>query len=317
MKEVLTVPVYFKEEVMNRKLLASKLRDIIMEMDSALVYEDEFSETVTGLYNAMRDCCLPEYLDSLNGSVGFHGFIEKVDKLNSEFIWKNLNYKNTDGEHIVLKNSDFQGTEFHTIDLSGFEYPADKCLSYMFSRLQLEELKLGSLDTSCVEMMDYMFNECESLEELNLGLLDTSCVKTMSYMFNECWLLKKVNISGFNTSKVTNMSCMFYDCLGLRELDLSSFTCSSLEDVSEMFSGCKNLKRLDLSGFEGERKIKCDSMFYGCDNLEEVVLSESCPQCILDEIKNEFGDDIKIIWVKDGNEDTGDGDSGFNTTSLF
>ena len=70
-----------------------------------------------------------------------------------------------------------------------------------------------------------MFSECYKLEIINgINKFNTSKVETMNYMFNQCKELEYLDLSSFNTANVTNMSYMFNQCDNLIYLNLMNFT---------------------------------------------------------------------------------------------
>ena len=67
--------------------------------------------------------------------------------------------------------------------------------------------------------MSWMFNECHKLKEIKgINKLNTSKVNTMNAMFQECWEIKYLDLSNFDTSNVTDMECMFCECYKLKEI---------------------------------------------------------------------------------------------------
>ena len=93
--------------------------------------------------------------------------------------------------------------------------------------------------------MKAMFQECKELISLNLSNFNTSKVEDLSFIFNQCQKLKEIKgINNFNTSQVKNMSCMFQECNELENLDLSNFDTSKITDLSFIFSLCYNLKEI-------------------------------------------------------------------------
>lgn len=122
----------------------------------------------------------------------------------------------------------------------------------LFSLESVEEIDFEKVDTSNVEYMEYMFNDCHNLVSLNLTSFDTSKVVFMSYMFCGCESLQYIDVSSFDTSNVKAMYEMFMDCGGLTELNLSNFDISNvtleLDDNSgddrglRLIDGCTGLQ---------------------------------------------------------------------------
>ena len=91
--------------------------------------------------------------------------------------------------------------------------------------------------------MRIMFQECNELKYLDLSNFNTSNVNNMEWMFNECFKLKEIKgINKFNTNKVTKMKAMFQNCIELEYLDLYNFNTSNVIDMGWMFNGCLKLK---------------------------------------------------------------------------
>ena len=96
---------------------------------------------------------------------------------------------------------------------------------------KLKKIKgIEKFNTIKAENMNSTFCACHELEELDLSnfnnsnVKDTSNVNDMSYMFNQCHNLKEIKgINNFNTIKVNIMKAMFQQYNLLEELDLSNF----------------------------------------------------------------------------------------------
>ena len=134
----------------------------------------------------------------------------------------------------------FDKCEYLTkIDLSNFNTSDVNDMSFMFNEcIKLKEIKgLDKLNTSNVTNMQSMFQTCNELECLDLSNFNTSNVNNMSFMFNECKKLKEIHgINKFITNNVTTMSTMFQECSELEYLDLSNFNTSNVTDMSYMFN---------------------------------------------------------------------------------
>ena len=136
--------------------------------------------------------------------------------------------------------------------------------SYMFydgKNLTKITFNKTCFNTSNVNNMKCMFNDCEKLEELDLSTFDTSKVKSMDSMFSGCSSLKKLNVSNFNTNNVTDMSYMFYKCNSLTSLDVSSFNTRKVTNMNGMFYGCNSLTSLDVSSFNTQNVTDMEGMF--------------------------------------------------------
>ena len=132
---------------------------------------------------------------------------------------------------------------------------------------------VGSLSTSGVTDMSYMFFGCSALTSLDLSGLDTSKVTDMRWMFYGCSGPTSLDLSGWNTSEVTDMGYMFCGYKALTSLDLSCWNTSKVTGMDSMFSGCEALTSLDLSGWNTSKVTGMDSMFNGCSALTSLDLS--------------------------------------------
>lgn len=128
-------------------------------------------------------------------------------------------------------------------------------------------------NTSKVNKMGSMFEDCSSLRELDLSSFNTSKVTEMSYMFQDCSSLKTLDLSHFDTSNVTHMLSMFQDCSSLTTLDLSSYNTSKVTEMSYMFQNCHSLTTLDLSSFDTSNVLYVGRMFSGCNSLTTLNIS--------------------------------------------
>ena len=137
---------------------------------------------------------------------------------------------------------------------------------------ELEYLNLSNFDTSNVENMEGMFNECNKLKEIKgIDNFNTSNVTNMSGMFQECNELEHINLSNFDTSNVENMKGMFTACQKLKEIQgINSFNTSKVIDMKGMFIGCKEIEYLDLSNIDTSNVQNMDNMFGFCFKLKEI-----------------------------------------------
>lgn len=82
-------------------------------------------------------------------------------------------------------------------------------------------LDLSSFNTSKVTDMGAMFENCPFLETIYFGDgWDTSNVENMSYMFNQCSALIELDLSKWDTTNTTNMTSMFRKCNSLQKVTL-------------------------------------------------------------------------------------------------
>ena len=165
-------------------------------------------------------------------------------------------------------------TSLTNIDLSGFDTSNVENMRNMFDNcIKVKNLDMTSFDTSSVTNMSYMFYECGNLVNLDMSSFVTSNVTNMSYMFSNCSKLTDVDMGKFDTSYVTDIGGMFSDCINLKSLDLSNLNTSRVTNMSWMFSDCRNLSSVDLSSLDTSSVTNMNSMFYNCCNLTSIDLS--------------------------------------------
>ena len=193
-------------------------------------------------------------------------------------------------------------TENITINRKGHEeyYKIITCNSLptgiaLTSGIYIEKV-IHMCDTSKVNRMGGMFQDCTALTELDVSYWDVSNVYDMFCMFYGCKSLTSLDMSNWNTENVTDMMNMFYNCTSLTSLNLFHYGasnmqgtfcgCSSLTtlDISNldttgtynmagMFSDCSGLITLDVSNLNTSSVKRMSSMFAGCSSLTELDLS--------------------------------------------
>nr|DAH21689.1 MAG TPA: protein of unknown function DUF285 [Caudoviricetes sp.] len=141
----------------------------------------------------------------------------------------------------------------------------------------LTNLYVSNWNTSKVTSIWGMFNNCSALIYVgNLSNWDTSQVTDMRIVFQNCKVLESVgNISGWNTAKVTSMGWMFNNCFKLNGLgDLSQWNTSNVTHMGWMFYACNALSSVgDLSGWDTAKVTNMKSMFCNCTVLTKLDLS--------------------------------------------
>lgn len=147
-----------------------------------------------------------------------------------------------------------------------------ECIKFAgFARLEADG-KISSLltgidyiNTSNINDMNSMFDNCWTLTELDASTWDVSNVTDMRYLFNNCSGLTKLNLSSWNPVNITKASSMFYGCSNLKTLIFSGFDMSeatSLSSSSLMFTKCTALEN-----FEPPKNINRSLNFGDCTNL--------------------------------------------------
>ena len=258
------------------------------------------------LYNQYK--CLQQYVDGVAQDVYKKGDLvktadfdslescEKDDGLSTNcFSWINTtdnkidysidktNYEATNspvcigkpyGSLIFFDNYHLTSLNLSYIDTSDLNY-----MQAMFNNcFSLVSLSLSNFNTAKVTTFNSMFSSCEKLSSLNLSSFTTDECTDMGAMFGDCKSLVSLNLSNFNTAKVTDMQLMFGGCEKLKFVNVSSFNTSSVLNFNAMFADCYNLTNLDLSSFTTASEINsCAYMFQNCSNLTKLNLSKFGP----------------------------------------
>ena len=175
------------------------------------------------------------------------------------------NMSNMFSGNTLLTSINF-GDNFNTSNVNNMRAMFNDCNS-------LKKLDLSGFNTSDVTSMDSMFRKCKSLKNIDLSNFDTTNVITMAYMFEECSSLTNLDLSSFGTSKVKLMNDMFYNCSNLLSLDLSNFDTSNVTNMTDMFWKCNALITLDLTNFDTSNVNNMGSMFRDCASLTNLDLS--------------------------------------------
>lgn len=145
--------------------------------------------------------------------------------------------------------------------------------SYLFQNYeQLKDVDFAeAVDTSQVEDLNNLFEDCTQLESVSLASFDTTGLKNADYLFYGCSALKAVDLYGFDVTSVTSMIGMFNGCSSLRTLDLTSFNTPNLEHTALMFYHCGNLRTIFATdGFRTDKitdRANASNMFAGCTSL--------------------------------------------------
>ena len=215
------------------------------------------------------------------------------DNVNSTIYWwteADTAYANEDASYMFA--GQISGHSITHLDLQGIDTSKVKNMSHIFQggKSFLEELNLGSFNTSNVEDMSYMFNlfnpaPGSAVTNIDLTKLNTSKVKNMKGMFyNTQWVttldasvmdtsnvedmeemfkyssIKTLNMTGLDVSKVTTMKNMF-ESSSITSLDLSNFNTISLTNMSGMFSRALKLASLNLANFKTDSVTDMSNMF--------------------------------------------------------
>ena len=153
-----------------------------------------------------------------------------------------------------------------------------------------------NLQTSNVESMKGMFENCYSVTSLDLSGFSTDNVTDMTDLFKNCFSLSALDLSEwtltnftpmeslrdcFNLKSLTmqnawmpaDMSGMFKDMNSLTTLNLSGSLTDAITDFSELFYGCSSLTDLDLTDCNTSNVVSMSGMFSGCTSLQKLDVS--------------------------------------------
>ena len=134
----------------------------------------------------------------------------------------------------------------------------------------LEVVFDGTIDTSEMTSMQYMFSRCIG-EELDLSNFDTSKITDMYCLFYGTSIDKVILGGKFTTSNVTDMGYMFYGS-NIPSLDFTQIDTGSATNMSSMFQGCKAVHNYDLSGLDTSEATSVSQIFAG-SSIESVDMS--------------------------------------------
>ena len=258
------------EKLNQLKNINNKSNDIVMKNSKNNIIEGVLDIKVNDIKNGV-------ILFNKKNKDGINVYLNdiKINMINEDNKWKiDYNFKK-DGKYkfkIIFNNNIksfhrfFQDcSNLYSIDLSNFDSKNVTDISYMFNLChKLKEIKgMKTFNTSNVNNMRAMFQDCCELEFLDLSNFDTSIVMDMSYMFKLC-----------QKYKVTNMWNMFGDCKELEYLDLSNFETPIVMDMKFMFYNCNKLKEINgIHTFKTNKVFYMTSMFGNCYELENLDLS--------------------------------------------
>lgn len=171
--------------------------------------------------------------------------IKKVDLDYKEEIWK---YRNTTTKIVFQKRILNIDNAIAKFDLSAgnngmvmaYVVPNNNTKTHTIY-IQSNGKILANKDSS------YLFADFKKLETIEgIKYLDTSKVENMTGMFQNCRSLKELKLDTFQTELVKDFSYMFSNCSSLNSLDLSNFKIPSISKSKSMFSGLSELDFLDI-----------------------------------------------------------------------
>jgi surface protein len=116
-------------------------------------------------------------------------------------------------------------------------------------------------------LFDEVFSYKTSLTSVDFGSLDTSEVTSMAFLFEGCLSLQTVKMDNFDTTNLTNIYGMFFFCLNLTTLDLSSWTFYNIVNNTMAFAYCSALTTIYVKSEVWVTPSSYTSTFHNCTSL--------------------------------------------------
>ena len=170
------------------------------------------------------------------------------------------------------------------------------------------EIDFSQYDTSLIQNMAYMFENCESLIFANLSNIDISSVINAEYMFSNCISLKTLDLTNVDLEKIPNHKNIFLNCIQLKKNNLLNRKFNSYKRITNKNVGINNNKNKKRT-LEGEEICDIYNIFNETrtcrinvttanQNIIEGLKDESYRKFLIDNfLQNEDG-----ISVKEGND---------------
>ena len=253
-------------------------------------------------FNVFRSSCTTITVDATCGGfngVNLSGLFKDFGALTTISVIENLNTSS-----VTDMGDMFYGCgSLTTLDLRGWNTSSVKSMGSMFANcINLTTLNISNWDTGSVIGMRNMFSNCQNLSAIiGIGSLNTSKVGDMGFMFYNCFGLTSLDLNGWNTASVTQMMEMFSGCLNLTTLNLSGWNTANVEHMYEMFNGCSGLTSLNLSEWNTANVLVMSGMFNGCSGLTLLDLS-GWDTSKVDNMSSMFSgcSNLETIYVGDG-----------------
>ena len=229
-----TMGLYFKQvQNLDSYLLKSELlgSKVVKRLDHFAIITDGEDQTVVS--------DVPIVID--NGKFG--GLFEKtkyrvVDLNNTELISERM--------RDMFLNCD--SSEIH---LTGMKVPMLKDVSYMLNMTDITQYKgphvvtMDGIITKQVTKSDGMINTCINLKYLSMKDSDTSNIESMQFMFDDCTELEQIEgLENFTSTNLKNTYGMFNGCFALKNIDMSNFDMTTVQQYDSMFAYCAKLETI-------------------------------------------------------------------------
>lgn len=156
------------------------------------------------------------------------------------------------------------------IDAGSWDTSAVQSMAYLFNNCGLRSADIANWDTSALTSISDMFYG-SAFEEIDLSDWDVSRCTTLHYFCQNCYWLKKLDVSGWNTNSMTSFVESFYNCHSLQEIDVSGWSTGKVTDMRSFFYNCYILRELDLSGWDFTNVTNLNSFMNGCQSISSII----------------------------------------------
>ena len=222
-----------------------------------------------------RECCASidyNYIDNTYTKVSHH-IMNAISYLFDDCSGYNILFKRVKDLKKFTNRARSLGAEIYSINNDLYIVKIRENITIMsekefklygdrvFSHSKFKSLDIREIDTSESTSFKDLFDS-STCEVINISGIDSSKVEDMSGMFNECKYLRKIiGLESLRTDKVVTFRRMFACCRALEEIDLSSFNTSNCTNMAYMFSEIGIYGSLDISVFDTTKVQNMEGMF--------------------------------------------------------
>lgn len=180
--------------------------------------------------------------------------------------WKTFTLEDLVGEEKIksAENSHLVKIYVHILDLnqdiidiyvcSKAQLYANTDCSGMFQNTDVEKINFLNFNTSKVQNMSEMFQNCKKLRELDLSTFTTENIDNLWYMFEGCDNLEKINFSKIDSETTKYLIYIlnkFSETFDFNKIDTSLASENDLDEdylsmIISMFDDCDEIKSIIL-----------------------------------------------------------------------
>ena len=237
-------------------------------------------------------------------------------------FWNNPNLKYTSAKNWknIPSNISYWVEQFFnqdaiswTLDVSNWDTSWVTDMSYTLYNMKnlTTIIWLDTWDTSSVTNMNSVF-KWSAFKSLNLSWWDTSIVEDMYAMFEECENLEEIIwLDTRNTSKVKKMGCMFYKCKKLESLNIDNWDLRNLrgnswninfsEWWSSMFYQANNLTSISARNWKVPEDLYNWVSYWSIKNIPLEILDvsnwETSNVTKMNFMFTDLSSQVNIIWL--------------------